>query len=335
MEKTSRKRPTIRDVARVAKVSTATVSRALQSPELVTENTRKAVFDAVTQTGYSVNTAAQMLRRNRSGTVLVILPDISNPFFSEILSGIEKIATHEKLTILIGNTNNEPERFTNILENLRNGRADGALLLNGVAPPADMLPEHTPMVTISERIAGYTLPHVGTDNEAAAYDSTQHLISLGHSSIAHVTGPEGNQLTNDRRAGYERAMRDARLSGNMCEIQGGFEFQDGKEAATALMRQPTKPTAVFCANDESAMGVIRGLEGAGYNVPRDYSVIGFDNVSFSHIFSPELTTVHQARYAIGVKAMEVLLALMGGQVTKSTIFLPHKIIERSTTLPNP
>ncbi|MDE9451685.1 LacI family DNA-binding transcriptional regulator [Aliiroseovarius sp. Z3] len=314
-------------------MSTATVSRALQSPELVTENTRKAVFDAVTETGYSVNTAAQMLRRNRSGTILVILPDISNPFFSEILSGIENVATHEKLTILIGNTNSEPERFLNILENLRNGRADGALLLNGVAPPVGMLPEHTPMVTISESIAGSPLPHVGTDNEAAAYESTRYLISLGHKSIAHVTGPDGNQLTTDRRSGYAKAMREAGLSDNICEIRGGFEFQNGKEAVSALMRQPTKPTAVFCANDESAMGVIRGLEGAGYNVPRDYSVMGFDNVSFSHIFSPELTTIHQARYEIGVKAMQALLALMGGQETESPIFLPHKIIERSTTLP--
>ncbi|MCL6282651.1 LacI family transcriptional regulator [Ruegeria sp. 2012CJ41-6] len=316
----------------MAGVSTATVSRALQSPNIVSEKTRNAVFDAVAETGYSVNTAAQMLRRNRAGTVLVILPDIANPFFSKILSGIEEVATQANLTILIGNTNGEDERFANILENLRNGRADGALLLNGRAPPADLVPDGVPILSISERIDSNTIPHVGTDNVKAAYDATTHLLSMGHRSIVHVTGPQGNSLTKDRCGGYFAAMIDAGLEDEAATIAGGFTFQDGKRVAEILLAEHQSSTAAFCANDESAMGVIRGLQEAGVNVPGEFSVMGFDDVPFAAIFQPELTTVHQARNLIGKRAMETLLAMLeNSPAPTGPAFLVHDIVTRQST----
>ncbi len=327
----SNKRPTVRDVARVAGVSTATVSRALQSPDIVSQKTRDAVFAAVSQTGYSINTAAQMLRRNRSGTVLVILPDISNPFFSKILSGIEEVATRANLTILIGNTNGDETRYRNILENLRNGRADGALILNGAAPPDGMLPEGTPAVSISERLIGASYPHVGTDNKRAAFDATRYLIDQGHRKIAHVTGPSENTLTEDRLGGYVQAMTEAGLAEQICEIPGGFTYADGERAAFQLIRNCPDATAAFCANDESAMGVIRSLQQNGYSVPEQISVMGFDDVPFSRIFQPELTTVHQARNLIGQRAMEILLDQMEGRATADgSVFLKHDIVRRNS-----
>lgn len=331
MTKKSNNRPTVRDVARVAGVSTATVSRALQSPDIVSKKTRDAVFAAVSETGYSVNTAAQMLRRNRSGTILVILPDISNPFFSKILSGIEEVATRANLTILIGNTNGDSTRYANILENLRNGRADGALILNGEAPPDGMLPEGTPAVSISERLDGTPYPHVGTDNERAAFDATRYLIEQGHRKIAHVTGPQDNTLTKDRRDGYVKAMTEAGLSDHIRLIDGGFVYSDGEHAGHHLAKNWPDTTAVFCANDESAMGVIRSLQQHGYSVPDNISVMGFDDVPFARIFQPELTTVHQARNLIGQRAMEILLEQLEKKpFSTGSVYLDHRIVSRNS-----
>lgn len=329
MTRSSSKRPTVRDVARIAGVSTATVSRALQSPDIVSKKTRDAVFAAVKDTGYSINTAAQMLRRNRSGTVLVILPDISNPFFSKILSGIEEVATRANLTILIGNTNGDKTRYTKILENLRNGRADGALILNGLTPPEGALPEGTPAVSISERLDGSGYPHVGTDNRKAAFDATRYLIEQGHLQIAHITGPQGNILTEDRLSGYVQAMTEAGLTDFIRSIAGGFTYADGEQAADQLIREWPGTTAAFCANDESAMGLIRQLQQKGYSVPDQVSVMGFDDVPFSRIFRPELTTVHQARHLIGQRAMEILLEhLQQGSPSSDVVYLDHSIVVR-------
>ncbi len=331
MTRSSTKRPTVRDVARVAGVSTATVSRALQSPNIVSKKTRDAVFAAVSETGYSVNTAAQMLRRNRSGTVLVILPDISNPFFSKILSGIEEVATRANLTILIGNTNGDDARYAKILENLRNGRADGALLLNGAAPPKGTLPEGIPAISISERFEDAGYPHVGTDNQKAAFDATRYLIDQGHTKIAHITGPEGNILTRDRLSGYVQAMTAAGLSDHIRSIPGGFTYADGERAAQHLVNDWPDATAAFCANDESAMGLIRGLQHRGFAVPDQISVMGFDDVPFSRIFQPELTTVHQARNLIGQRAMEMLLELLEDSTASAeAVFLDHTIVTRNS-----
>ncbi|EEE35556.1 transcriptional repressor CytR [Rhodobacteraceae bacterium KLH11] len=316
----------------MAGVSTATVSRALQSPDIVSKKTRDAVFAAVSETGYSVNTAAQMLRRNRSGTILVILPDIANPFFSKILSGIEEVATQANLTILIGNTNGEDERFANILENLRNGRADGALLLNGCAPPDGLLAEGVPVISISERVNNSDIPHVGTNNEEAAYDATRYLVSLGHRAIAHAAGPDGNTLTEDRFAGYARAMAEAGLDDKINRVPCGFSFGDGQRAARHVLAKHADATAVFCANDESAMGMIRCLQDEGYVVPDQISVMGFDDVPYASIFQPELTTVHQARNLIGKQAMRMLLDFLSDQpMPVSPTFLEHSIVVRNST----
>lgn len=334
MSRNSHKRPTVRDVARLAGVSTATVSRALQSPDIVSKKTRDAVFAAVSETGYSVNTAAQMLRRNRSGTILVILPDIANPFFSKILSGIEEVATQANFTILVGNTNGQDERFANILENLRNGRADGALLLNGSAPPKGLLAEGVPVITISERVNNSDIPHVGTNNEAAAYDATKYLVSLGHRVIVHAAGPDSNTLTEDRFAGYARAMTEAGLTENIIRVPCGFSFGDGQRAARHLLANHVEATAAFCANDESAMGVIRYLHDEGIVVPDQFSVMGFDDVPYASIFQPELTTVHQARNLIGQQAMRMLLdSLNGKPMPASPTFLEHNIVVRNSTSP--
>lgn len=330
------KRPTIADVARQANVSTATVSRALQTPELVSESTRNQVIEVVARTGYRANTAAKMLRQNRSRTLLVMLPDIANPFFSEILSGIEDAATEQNHTILIGNTNGKESRARDLLENLRNGRADGALLLNGDIPLSTDEIAALSLVSISENIPGVNISHVGTDNVKASSDATQHLIDLGHKRIAHLCGPEGNVLSLQREQGYQAAMKSAGLQAEIKSQPCGFTVDAGQAAAMELLDHQPVPTAIFCANDATAMGAITALLREGLRVPDDISVVGFDDIAFASIFSPPLTTISQQRKELGQRAALLLLdSIRGSSSEPRNIVIDHTLIQRaSTSKPN-
>lgn len=306
--------PTIEDVARLAGVSKATVSRALHSPDLVAKTTRAAVTAAIDAIGYTQNVAAQSLRRRKADAVLVLVPDIGNTFFSEVLAGIDHVASAAGITVLIGNTVNDPVREDTYLRYLFNGRSDGIVLLNGRLPAwvgerARAVGRHLPAVSISEAIDEADIPHVGIDNIAAARGAVAYLISLGHKRIAHVCGPVGNIHTGHRLAGYRAALADAHIDHDeSLLIAGDFSAGSGARAAAVLQRMRARPTAVFCANDEMAMGLIAALHTAGVAVPRDLSVVGFDDIHFSQSYVPAITTVRQPRFELGRRAMTVLLA---------------------------
>ena len=332
MKLSRKKRPTIADVAQQSNVSTATVSRALQNPELVSESTRKLVFDAVEQTGYRVNTVAKMLRQNRSGTLLVMLPDIANPFFSEILSGIEDAATEKNHTILIGNTNGLDNHARDLLEYLRNGRADGALLLNGSIPLPPNEIASLALVSISETIPNVDISHVGTDNVRATADATQHLIDSGHKRIAHFCGPEGNVLLHQRRQGYEIAMKAAGLESNIQCVTCGFTVEDGQSASMRMLNSKTIPSAIVCPSDTAAMGAVTALRTKGISVPQDISIIGFDDIEFASLFSPPLTTIRQQRKEMGRQATTLLLELISGAARKTeNVVTEHILVKRNST----
>lgn len=328
-----KKRPTISDVARLAHVSTATVSRALQNPDMVSDETRKKVFEIVTQTGYRANTAARILRQNRASTLLVMLPDIANPFFSEILSGIEDAATEHNFTILIGNTNGEEARAQDLLGSLRNGRADGALLLNGKLPLHPDEIATLPLVSISETIPNTKIGHVATDSVAATYEATQHLIDLGHKRIVHLSGPQGNVLTQERSEGYELAMRAAGLGDHIKIIPCGFTVEDGQRSVACMLRMHSIPDAITCASDVAAMGAIVELRNRGITVPDKVSVVGFDDIEFAKIFAPPLTTIRQNRKELGRRATLMLLGLINGTILEAeNIVIGHMLIRRGSAI---
>lgn len=338
------KRPTIGDVARLAGVSTATVSRTLHSPEVVSEAARNAVLAAVQHTGYTQNTAAQSLRQRRAKAVLVLVPDIGNTFFSEILAGIERVASAAGLTILIGDTANDPRREEDFLRYLRNGRADGALLLNGRLPPSilaglDARAGPPPaLVTISEALDRQVVPHVGIDNVAAAELAVRHLLDLGHRRIAHLCGPADNILTRQRLAGYRRAMAAAGI-GETAEslLTGDFTAESGGRAAERLLATAERPSAIFCSNDEMAMGLISVLHARQVAVPRDLSVVGFDDIVFAKTYIPALTTIHQPRLALGEHAMRLLLARLDGTTggeASETLLAARLVVRESSAAPD-
>lgn len=335
-----RHRTKIDDIARLAGVSTATVSRTLNLPDMVSEKTRRRVLRAIDETGYTQHASAQDLRRQRSNAVLVLVPDIGNTFFSEILAGIEQVASANAMTILIGHTANGEQRERKFLTYLLSGRADGVLLLNGHLPAQSVqsygkrFSGPMPVVSISEALQGRGIRHVGIDNVAAAAAATRHLIALGHRRIVHVKGPAQNVLTRQRAAGFEQAITAAGLGGRgPIFLQGDFAASSGERAARSVLAMQRRPTAVFCANDEMAMGMISVLHANGVGVPRDISVVGFDDISFARTFIPALTTIRQPRTEFGIRAMQLLVGLLANpdKRPKSVDRLETELIVRQST----
>jgi LacI family transcriptional regulator, repressor for deo operon, udp, cdd, tsx, nupC, and nupG len=331
-------RPTIEDVARLAGVSIATVSRCLHMPQLVAAPTRERVLEAVRQTGYNLNAAAQSLRQRRANTVLVVVPDIGNTFFSEILGGIQQVASAAGLTMLIGDTGRTQAREDGYIRYLLNGRADGALLLADPKAAWFDIPNVNaqgihPIVTISEVGPDHATTAVSIDNAAAAEAAVQHLIAQGHRRIAHLTGPRTDILTRERLAGYRRALASAGLPlRDDYVIPGDYSLASGRAAFDRFRQMPDRPTALFFANDESAMGFISSAHLAGVRVPQDVSVVGFDDIHFAQSCIPALTTIRQPRAEMGAAAMRLLLAIIADEAPPS-VCLPYELIARASTAP--
>ncbi|NIY76431.1 LacI family transcriptional regulator [Thalassospira sp. HF15] len=336
---------TIEDVARQAGVSIATVSRALHKPDVVSETTREKVQTAIAATGYTANVMARNLRLNRSGMILLLVPDIGNPFFSSILSGIEKGASQAGYNVLIGDTQNDPEREATYAAYLRSNQADAMILLNGRLPaPLAKAPANatSPVVIACERIPGCALPTVIIDNDEASFVATRHLIDLGHTRIAHVSGPTGNILTTDRVTGYRRALKSAGITSEPNLIyRGDFSIDSGIAAGRALLADAkTRPTAVCCASDGMAIGVIVAAKEVGLRIPQDLSVVGFDDIPHAAAYDPPITTVRQPRRRLGEQAIALLLDRLGSKIPSAhhdsgPVIVPTELIIRQSTGPCP
>ena len=328
----------IQDVARLAGVSTATVSRVLASPERVQAHTRERVLDAVRETNYAPNSAARSLRLQKTRMVLVVVPDIGNPFFSAILRGIEGELSRRNFGMVIGNLDASGTREARLMSFASAGHVDGALLLNGRVPTFDgrsALDANLPLVTLCEEIPLSTLPHVGVDNRASAQRLVEHLIGLGHRRIGYVAGPEGNVLEAARRQGYMDALEAASLAFDPAIAWAGdYTLKAGVSAGAALLDMGSRPTAVFCSNDEMAMGLVRTLVSAGVSVPGDVSVAGFDDIEVAGMMSPALTTMRQPRHQLGQQAAAMLLDLMEGTARASeSLQLATELVVRESTGP--
>ncbi|PKR55683.1 LacI family DNA-binding transcriptional regulator [Thalassospira marina] len=335
---------TIEDVASEAGVSIATVSRALHKPQLVSQRTREKVQHAIAATGYTANVMARNLRLSRSGMILLLVPDIGNPFFAEILSGIEQGASRAGYNVLIGDTQNDPEREATYAAYLRSNQADAMILLNGHLPsPLSQAPQTgaPPVVAVCERIPGSNLPTVIIDNQQAACDATRHLTGLGHTRIAHIAGPAKNILTIDRVAGFHEAMTEAGIRQFAhVEYSPDFGIEAGIRAARQLLQSATPPTAFFCASDGMAIGAIVAAKELGLNVPRDISVVGFDDIHFAANYDPPLTTIRQPRRRLGEQAIALVLerldkTLPTPEGANAPVIVPTELITRQSTGPCP
>jgi LacI family transcriptional regulator, repressor for deo operon, udp, cdd, tsx, nupC, and nupG len=309
----------IADVARLAGVSVATVSRALANPSVVSAEARKRVLDAVRAIGYTPNAAARNLRVRRTGLVLVVVPDIANVFFAEILRGIDAMLSTHGYGLIIANLDNSPAKEPRYVDLVHAGQVDGILLLCGHVPgdaDRNMASAGIPIVAACERIPEALFPQVEVNNRAAAREAVAHLVALGHRRIAYISGPKANILDHERRAGYVDALKEAGLQAESAlDLAGDFTFRSGAHAASQVLGMCSgRPTAAFAANDEMAIGFLKAMHAAGIRIPQDMSVVGFDAVEYADFCEPTLTTVIQPRHEIGAQAALLLVQVMTGNV---------------------
>lgn len=329
--------PTIQDVARDAGVSTATVSRVFSAPELVLEGTRQKVLEAVARLGYEPNFAAKSLRTLRTEKILVTVPDISNPFFSRVIRGVEEAAHAAGYSVLLGDTRHQEEREEQYATMLRRKEADGLIFLGHRLPDtlADMVAAmgpRTPIVNGCEFAPDLGVASAHIDNTAAAAEVMDHLYGLGHVRVGVITGPLASPLSADRLAGVRAAAERHGRAASLQIITGDFTIESGLHQATALLAGQDRPTAIFCFSDEMAMGALEAIRRAGLSCPRDVSLVGFDDIRFAEYLAPQLTTVSQPMDAIGHEVVRLLLDILKGRATTlQQVTLPHRLVVRAST----
>jgi LacI family transcriptional regulator, repressor for deo operon, udp, cdd, tsx, nupC, and nupG len=336
-----RKIPTIQDVARHAKVSAATVSRVLSSPERVSESTRQRVTIAVRETGYTINQAARTLRMQRAKTILTAMPGIGNPFYSTILDAVVTAAASRGYGVLVtGRLGDDPARW--LADYYQSNRADGLLLFDGFLDTRKLhaitgANTQMPIVAAYDELPDPRINSVITDNLQAAERAVRHLYDLGHRTIGHISGPSRNTFPNERLVGYRKAMFEHRLEVREEWIfAGDYNMESGRAAASYFTSLKQMPTAIFAGNDEMAIGLIAALRKTGIECPRDISVIGFDDIGVAENYAPPLTTMRQPREKIGRIAAETLINILEGNVVSSDpvrVLLQSELIVRESTAP--
>lgn len=332
-----RRTATIQDVARVAGVSTATVSRTLSKPNVVAAPTREAVLNAVAETGYRINATASNLRRQRTGSVIVLLPNLANPFFSQILAGLASVLTPAQYGMLIADTQSGPDPDERLLHYLTSGQADGLVLLDGALSPQVLATPGRPPVVMACEWMGRDLPSVRIENERGAALAVGHVARLGHRRVGHVTGPRGNVLAEARLEGFRDALSAVGLPlRDDWVLEGDFSMDSGAAAGRAWLAMADRPTALFFSSDEMAAGFMGAVQRAGVEVPRDVSLVGFDNIEIAQHLSPALTTIRQPRTRIGVRAAELLLDMIDtGQLTGPSDVIEVEFIARGSVAAPP
>jgi LacI family repressor for deo operon, udp, cdd, tsx, nupC, and nupG len=305
---------TIRDVARRAGVSTATVSRALADPERVAEATRAAVFAAIAEVGFTPNASARSLRARSTKMALALINGIGDSFYTDILNAIESTLFEAGYGLVMGDTRGAPGREKHYDQLVRSGQVDGVLLFSGRLPQKgfDALAPSIPILLICNDIPDLReLPVIEVANRDASFQMIQYLVSLGHRTIGHVTGPLGNVEAQERLRGvHEAAAASGLAPSDLVVWEGSFSFEAGVAAAAKFLALPHRPSAIFCASDQVAIGFIKAIRDAGLSVPEDVSVAGFDDIEYANLLSPALTTMRQPRAELGRRAAEQLVRRM-------------------------
>ena len=308
---------TIRDVARLAGVSVATVSNAVNEPERVSDELRNRVNKAIVALNYAPRAAARSLRKQSSGLIGLIVADITNPFFTELVRAVEVVASQRGYSVLLCNSDEDPGREARALDLLRSQWVDGIVLAATGTASADraaLLSQlRVPVVLVDRGLEGLGFDSVVLDNRLAALQATRHLIDQGHRRIGLISGPAGLSTGADRQAGYREGLLAAGLSPDPALIrEAGFREDQGHQATLDLMRLPDPPTALFAANNLMAIGMMRALTALGLDCPGDVSVISIDDFPWADVFRPRLTTVSQPVRAMGELAMRLVTDRIGG-----------------------
>jgi LacI family repressor for deo operon, udp, cdd, tsx, nupC, and nupG len=314
----------------------ATVSRTLQQPERVSPKTRSKVMAAVQSVGYKPNLMAVKFRSGKTHNLVVLVPTVANVFFARVISGMQEAAAELGYSILLANTLGNNDIENHYAKMVSTSQADGLIQLRAHNPfDASMINDNglLPMVNACEVIDDGQYPVVSLDNRAAAKAMTQHLITLGHKRIAMIKGPNSSPLTQERLNGYKDALRDANIDfDESLLLDGDFTLQAGYNAGVTISELNNRPSAVFCENDETAIGAMQAFKQANLHVPNDISVAGFDDIAFSAFVDPPLTTIAQPAEEFGRTAVTLLVDLLNGKIRKAPkVIMPFELIVREST----
>lgn len=324
----------IREVARLAGVSVATVSRALKTPDVVSPATRARVLAAVEEADYRPNLTAVQFRSQRTRNLVVLVPSIANTFYARVIGGIQQAAQSRGYGVLLCNTQGDEAVEAQYARLVTSRQADGLIQLRAFNPfTADSSVSATLMVNACEVLDDPPCSTIQLDNRAAAREMTEHLIALGHRRIGMIEGPGHSPLTRERVAGYHDALAGAGIArDDSLRYPGDFTPSSGRDGADHLIQREERPTAIFCESDEMAMGALHCLSRAGIKVPEEISVVGFDDIEFARYCDPPLTTISQPAEAFGETAVDVLVARIEGQRCQPTHrVLPHRLVIREST----
>ena len=324
---------TIRDVSKIAGVSVATVSRTISKPDKVSAKTREIVETAIRETNYKPDILARNFRTRKSSTVMVLVPDIANPFFSRVIRGIEQMAQSLGYAVLLGDTQGQRSREITYANMVRTSQADGIIQLDNHLPFEDGNKISAPFVNACDCIRGADIPTIELDNAAAAETMTDYLISLGHKNIGIISGPLSSTITEDRLRGYKKSLKKAGIE-YIAEniIVGDYSIHSVAMATRDLMSSAQPPSAIFSMNDEMAIGAIRQVKNMGLKVPQDISITGFDDISFAEYCDPPLTTISQPAEEFGSKAMSTLYDIINqNELVQKNIFLDFELVIREST----
>jgi len=326
---------TIKDVAELAGVSIATVSRVMKGARNVSPKALAAVNSAIQQLDYHPNALARQLKRQHTNNIIVIIPDISNTFFHEILLGIEETAEKNNMHILIADMHNKPSIEEYYLKALMQKEVDGIISLsaNVAQQLLKQAADNFPIVIACQYLQNISIPSITIDNIKASRDICNHLISTGKRSIAHLTALPNFLLYQDRLNGYTASLKE-----NGLDFQAGLirycspSVQSGYEQTLSLLDSGQQFDAVFAAGDTMAIGAIRALRERGLRIPEDCAVAGFDDIEMSALIEPPLTTIRQPKYHIGEEAMGMLVSLIKGEpVQQPNIVAPHQLVIRQSS----
>jgi LacI family transcriptional regulator len=336
-----RSRVTIREIADLAGVSIATVSRVLNGRDDVAPETRELVSQIIRERGYAANRSARGLSAGRTGLVGVLVPLVYPAYFASILSGAAEALHEQDLRLVLSPTGGEHDREVSLLDRLMHGMTDGALIilpeesseeLEGLLDQGYRFVVLDPLMPLDERI-----PSVSAAHASGADQGMRHLLALGHRRIALITGPHGWVATEDRRRGYHAALAAAGIMPDPAlEVESIPEIGPGRAAAETVLDLAEPPTAIFAFNDNIAIGAIQAAHARGLRVPEDLSVVGFDDVEHATIVTPTLTTIRQPLAEMGRTAVSLLMRLLERQRFETLhVELATRLVVRDSTGPAP
>ena len=325
----------IRDVARTAGVSTATVSHVINNTRFVSEEMRARVLEAIEQCGYYPNAHARSLASGRSQILGLIISDIANPFFPELVKAIETAAFEHGYDVVLSNTNYDPERTSHYVRRLIERKVAGVALMTSELDTSlidELARRDVAVVFLDLGETGQHMSNLRVDYEAGIEEAVRHLVTLGHRHITFVSGPNHLRSAARRLEAFRSSMR-RHLPGVGVQIYNGdFKLEGGRRAIRAMLAQGELPTALLAANDMMALGAMSELRALGASVPEDVSVVGFDDIEFASLSSPQLTTVSLPRTELGRRAVEALIETIGHPERRGVeIEIPTRLVVRGST----